>query len=66
MERQNRFVKDYVQHLPEVRAEDMPNMLSKPGVSHMVCYHDEKCPIYDGKACNCDPDVRYFAEPMRA
>jgi hypothetical protein len=60
--KQNRFVTDYVHQLPEVG----PYVVGKPGaVTHMVMYHDERCPIYDGKACNCDPVVRYFAEPQR-
>jgi hypothetical protein len=62
MAKQNGFVNDYVHHLPEVG----PEVLSQPGVSHMVCYHDERCTIYDGKACNCDPQIRFFAEPQRS
>ena len=31
----------------------------------MVCFDDEVCTIYDGKGCNCDPDVKFFAEPER-
>ena len=37
MDKHNRFVRDYVHHLPETG----PDVLGKPGVSHMVCYHDE-------------------------
>jgi hypothetical protein len=62
MARQNRFVESYVHHLPEVG----PEVLGKPGVSHMVCHHDERCPIYDGAACNCGPLIRFFAEPQRS
>ena len=62
MAKHNRFVNDYVHHLPEVG----PEVLGKPGVSHMVCYHDEWCQIYDGKTCNCEPDVKFFAEPKRS
>ena len=62
MQKQNRFVNDYVHHLPEVG----PEVLGKPGVSHVVLYHDEWCPIYDGKSCGCDPDFRFFAEPGRS
>jgi hypothetical protein len=62
MAKQNKFVTDYVQHLPEVG----PETIRKPGrVCHMVCYHDDDCTIYDGKGCNCDPDVKFFAEPER-
>ena len=60
--RQNKFVNDYVHHLPETGPEN----LGKPGITHMVCYHDEQCTIYDGAACNCNPSVRFFAEPKRA
>jgi hypothetical protein len=31
--KQNKFVDDYVRHLPEVG----PEVLSQPGVTHMVC-----------------------------
>jgi len=62
MAKQNKFFTEYVQHLPEVG----PETIGKPGrVCHMVCYHDEDCTIYDGKGCNCDPDVKFFAEPER-
>ena len=56
---QNRFVTDYVHHLPEVG----PEALGRAGATHVFCYHDERCPIYDGKVCNCDPAVKLFAEP---
>jgi hypothetical protein len=62
MQKQNKFVNEYVQHLPEVG----PEALEKPGISHMVFYHDEWCKIYDGKPCNCEPEVRFFAEPKRS
>ncbi len=62
MDKQNRFVQDYVQHLPEAG----PDVLGKPGVSHMVCYHDEWCQTYDGSGCNCEPVIQSFAEPNRA
>jgi len=61
MQRQNNFFNDYVRHLPEVG----PEALGKPGVSHVVFCHDEGCRIYDGKGCNCSPEVRFFAEPNR-
>jgi len=62
MAKQNKFVTEYVQHLPEVG----PEIIGKTGrVSHMVCYHDEDCATYDSKVCNCDPDVKFFAEPER-
>ena len=62
MQKHNKFVNEYVHHLPEVG----PEVLGKPGVSHMVFYHSDRCRIYDGNACNCDPDVRIFAEPKRS
>ena len=58
----NRFVAEYVHHLPEVG----PKALDRPGITHMVLYHDRRCRIYGGKACNCKPDVRLFAEPRRS
>jgi hypothetical protein len=62
MDKHNRFVRDYVHHLPEAG----PDVLGKPGVSHMVCYHDEWCQTYDGNGSNCEPVIRFFAEPKRA
>ena len=62
MDKYNTFVRDYVHHLPEAGSE----ALGKAGVSHMVCYHDEWCEIYDGKGCNCEPVIKLFAEPKRA
>jgi hypothetical protein len=26
----------------------------------------ERCTIYDGKDCNCAPNVKFFAEPSRS
>jgi hypothetical protein len=52
---------NYVRHLPEVG----PEVLGPPGVTHMVCFHDDWCRIYDGKACSCGPEVRFYAEPRR-
>jgi len=60
--RQNRFYNDYIRHLPEVS----PQVLGKPGVTHMVFYHDQGCRIYGCEGCDCDPDVRLFAEPKRS
>jgi hypothetical protein len=62
MQKQNKFVNEYVHHLPEVG----PEVLGKPGVSHVIFYHDEWCKIYDGNACSCEPEVRFFAEPKRS
>jgi hypothetical protein len=62
MARHNDYVESYVRHLPEVG----PEALAKPGVTHVVYYHDDGCRIFDGQACNCKPDVRFFAEPVRS
>lgn len=62
MQKQNRFVNEYVHHLPEAG----PEVIGTPGVFHMVYYHDDQCRIYDGTDCNCKPDVRFFAEPKRS
>jgi hypothetical protein len=60
--RHNKFVADYVRHLPEVS----PDTPLEPGrVFHAVFYHDDWCKIYDGDGCNCRPDFRLFAEPKR-
>jgi hypothetical protein len=67
MGRQNRFVDTYVKHLPEVG----PEALGTPGVTYMLCYHEDWCSIYD-KAngdladCNCTPTVKYHQEPKRS
>jgi hypothetical protein len=57
--RQNSFVDSYVRHLPEVG----PEVLGRPGVSHMVLFHDDSCRIFDGDACSCEPEIKLFAEP---
>jgi hypothetical protein len=38
------------------------------GPAFLKCffYHDDWCQIYDGKTCNCEPDVKFFAEPKRS
>ena len=61
MARHDRFFNERVKHLPEVG----PEALGKPGVHHMAMFHDEWCGIYDGKACNCSPQIKYYAEPDR-
>ena len=58
----NGFYDSYVRHLPEVG----PKIPWKPGVTHMVVFHDVWCGIYDGKVCNCDPHVKLHAEPRRS
>jgi hypothetical protein len=60
--KRNAYVESYVEHLPEVG----PEALGKPGVTHLVYYHDDSCRIFHGNACSCDPGVRLFAEPRRS
>ena len=62
MAKRNAYVESYVEHLPEVG----PEALGKPGVTHLVYYHDDTCRIFHGNACSCDPGVRLFAEPTRS
>jgi hypothetical protein len=68
MERETRFVNEYVHHLPEVG----PEAIGTPGgIIHAAYYHDDWCKIYDADSCgimscNCKPNVRYFAEPNRS
>jgi hypothetical protein len=61
MARQNKFFADHVRHLSEVG----PEVLGTPGVHHMVCFHHQWCRIYDGQPCNCNPPIKFFAEPNR-
>jgi hypothetical protein len=62
MDRHNKFANDYVKHLPEIG----PHELSQGGLVHMVCYHDDWCNIYNvGGSCNCNPMIKYHAEPRR-
>jgi hypothetical protein len=34
----------------------------RAAVVHTMMFHDDRCAIYDGDACNCRPDVRYFTD----
>jgi hypothetical protein len=61
MARQDQFFNDHVRHLPEVGLD----VIGKPGVHHLVCFHDQWCRIYSGEACNCEPHVKVYAEPVR-
>jgi hypothetical protein len=55
---------------------DTPNYLKKlaklqvslpPGrVSHAVIRHDQWCAVYQGRACDCDPDVSLHADGCQA
>ena len=63
MAKRNAYVESYVEHLPEVG----PDALGTPGFRHVVYYHDDGCRIFDdGNPCNCDPNIRVFAEPRRS
>ena len=66
MDRQTDFYSRYVRHLPEIAPDNVAEMLSKPGLSHMVCFHDEWCEIYSGEECNCSPHIKYYREPERS
>jgi hypothetical protein len=41
MARHNRFVKQYVNHLPELSPEQYAANLGKTGITHVVCYNDD-------------------------
>jgi hypothetical protein len=62
--RENKFVNDYVRHLPEVSG------LELGVVTHMVCAHDDWCDIYKKggglENCTCSPTISYHAEPRRS
>ena len=62
MARQDAFFRDHVSHLPEIAREDA---VGKPGVFHAVHFHEGWCPIYNGRACTCDPEVKFYREPTR-
>jgi len=62
MARETKYVKGYVEHLPERRDMD----ITSPGVHHVVVYHDTWCSIYRDGGCNCEPDIKYFTEPKRS
>jgi hypothetical protein len=49
MVRQNKFFEDHIRHLTEAG----PEVLGKPGINHMVMFHDPKCTIYDDRGCSC-------------
>jgi hypothetical protein len=61
--RQNRFYNEYLANLPKV---ERPTL--EPGsITHFVFFHDNDCGIYtDSRACTCNPDVEYRAEPSRS
>ena len=60
---ENKFYNDYVRHLPQVPL-DAP--IERGRIHHLVVHHDEWCAVYDGKDCNCDPNVSRHVEPERS
>lgn len=61
METETRFYNDYVRHLPEVSFD----RLLQPGMSHLVCFHDEWCAIYRGGDCNCNVEIKLHEDVTR-
>jgi hypothetical protein len=62
IERSGRYVESYVRHLPQLEA-------MVPGaINHTVFEHDGWCDLLNGKSerCNCSPDVKIYAEPVRS
>ncbi len=33
------------------------------GLNEMAVYHDDWCGIYQGRRCNCDPDIKFRPFP---
>lgn len=67
MARENKFVDEYVSHLPQVPV-DAP--LERGRLYHTVMHHDAWCKIYDGdggiESCNCNPLITRYIEPRRS
>ena len=61
MSRQDSFYNTHVRHLPEIPREEAVGK----GVFHAVHFHEGWCPIYSGKACTCEPEVKFYREPTR-
>jgi hypothetical protein len=60
---QDNFYNSYLTHLPKVDCPDF----TKPGVTHVVYFHDNWCDIYtDARTCTCNPDIEYRVEPSRS
>lgn len=49
MKKRPKYLDALRQHLRESAAE--------PGVHHVEVRHDDDCRIFDGAACDCDPEV---------
>ena len=63
MERESKFYRSYVQHLPEVPV-DAP--FERGRLHHLVVHHDQWCNFYDDGPCNCNPFMTRRAEPRRS
>ena len=44
-------------YIPKVLEEYNNTDLSKPGITHIVISHDDRCSIFKSNICDCDPDV---------
>ena len=66
----NKLIDEYVRHLPELSLDDVAERFSKPGVTHVVYLHDDWCRVLkEGggiENCNCNPQVKFHAEPRRS
>jgi hypothetical protein len=47
---------NYVAKLARLQEQGGLNLT--PGVHDMAVCHDDWCGIYEGKRCNCDPDIK--------
>jgi hypothetical protein len=57
------FYDSYLAYLPKVNHPDF----TKPGVTHVVYFHDIWCDIYtNARTCTCNPNVEYRVEPCRS
>jgi len=67
-ERRKRFalgqkhVREYVEHLAEADFTE----LFKPGITHVVHYHDDWCDMMKGGIkCTCNPGIKFYRDPKR-
>jgi len=57
------FCNSYLTHLPKV---DGP-VLNKPGLTHVVFFHDDWCGIHtSSRNCTSNPEVEFESEPHRS
>ena len=45
-------------YIKKVIEESKKIDFTKPAVHHMDIFHDDWCAIFQGKPCNCNPDVK--------